>query len=137
MRATMGDGRLICVCLGVVGIGIGRSGRRWGSGGGARLADVVVVTSDNPRTENPDAIILREICHGFSDGWKRGGEDCGGGGSAKCDSAERLGRREGGARCEVLIAGKGHENYQIVGTTKSHFDDVEEAAAAMSALVGH
>jgi UDP-N-acetylmuramoyl-L-alanyl-D-glutamate--2,6-diaminopimelate ligase len=27
----------------------------------------------------------------------------------------------------VLIAGKGHENYQIIGTTKHHFDDVEEA----------
>jgi UDP-N-acetylmuramoyl-L-alanyl-D-glutamate--2,6-diaminopimelate ligase len=31
----------------------------------------------------------------------------------------------------VLIAGKGHENYQILGTTKHHFDDVEEATAAI------
>ena len=33
----------------------------------------------------------------------------------------------------VLIAGKGHEDYQIVGTTKTHFDDREEAAAAFAA----
>jgi UDP-N-acetylmuramoyl-L-alanyl-D-glutamate--2,6-diaminopimelate ligase len=31
----------------------------------------------------------------------------------------------------VLIAGKGHENYQIIGTEKRHFDDVEEAANAL------
>jgi UDP-N-acetylmuramoyl-L-alanyl-D-glutamate--2,6-diaminopimelate ligase len=31
----------------------------------------------------------------------------------------------------VLIAGKGHENYQILGSTKHHFDDVEEATAAI------
>jgi UDP-N-acetylmuramoyl-L-alanyl-D-glutamate--2,6-diaminopimelate ligase len=33
----------------------------------------------------------------------------------------------------VLIAGKGHENYQIVGTTRHHFDDVEEATRVLSA----
>jgi len=32
----------------------------------------------------------------------------------------------------VLIAGKGHENYQIVGTTKHHFDDVEESLRVLS-----
>ena len=32
----------------------------------------------------------------------------------------------------LLVAGKGHEDYQIVGTTKTHFDDCEEAAAALS-----
>jgi len=32
----------------------------------------------------------------------------------------------------LLIAGKGHEDYQIVGTTRSHFDDREEAAAALA-----
>ncbi|MGC4031684.1 MAG: hypothetical protein QM754_08120 [Tepidisphaeraceae bacterium] len=34
----------------------------------------------------------------------------------------------------VLIAGKGHENYQIIGTTKHHFDDVEEASRALNTV---
>ncbi len=34
----------------------------------------------------------------------------------------------------VLLAGKGHENYQIIGATKYHFDDVEEAAAVLEQL---
>ncbi|MEI7766069.1 MAG: UDP-N-acetylmuramoyl-L-alanyl-D-glutamate--2,6-diaminopimelate ligase, partial [Phycisphaerae bacterium] len=36
----------------------------------------------------------------------------------------------------VLLAGKGHENYQIIGTTKHHFDDVEHARAALDARLG-
>jgi UDP-N-acetylmuramoyl-L-alanyl-D-glutamate--2,6-diaminopimelate ligase len=36
----------------------------------------------------------------------------------------------------VLIAGKGHENYQVVGTTKHHFDDVEECERVLRARVG-
>ena len=36
----------------------------------------------------------------------------------------------------VLIAGKGHEDYQIIGSTKSHFDDREEAAAAFARAAG-
>ena len=37
----------------------------------------------------------------------------------------------------VLLAGKGHENYQIVGTTKHHFDDVEEATAALKGIAAN
>ena len=130
VRATMGDGRLICV----FGCGGDRDRTKRPKMGAVaeRLADVVVVTSDNPRTENPDAII-QEICAGFSDGWKEAGKI-----AVEADRRSAIRRAIGEAKAGdvVLIAGKGHENYQIVGTTKSHFDDVEEAAAAMSAL-GH
>lgn len=91
-----------------------------------QLADVVYVTSDNPRTEQPEAI-LSEIRQGFS---------------AKDKVAEEVDRRraihraigEAGPGDVVLIAGKGHENYQIIGKTKHHFDDVEEAAAALATV---
>ena len=94
-----------------------------------RLADVVIVTSDNPRTEEPGAII-EEICAGFSEGWRECGRI-----SVEPDrrAAIRMaighGREKGDV---VLIAGKGHENYQIIGTDQAtHFDDVEEAEAAL------
>ena len=90
-----------------------------------KLADRVIVTSDNPRSEEPGAII-EEIQKGFS---------------AVANGKVRVepDRREAiavaiaaaGAGDVVLIAGKGHEDYQIVGTTKHHFDDVEEAEKAM------
>jgi UDP-N-acetylmuramoyl-L-alanyl-D-glutamate--2,6-diaminopimelate ligase len=85
------------------------------------LADVIYVTSDNPRTENPHAII-DEILSGLSAD------------SAKTIVVEPDRRRaiecilsDAQSDDVVLLAGKGHENYQIVGTTKHHFDDVEEA----------
>ena len=86
----------------------------------ARGADVVVLTSDNPRSEDPDRIIAEiEI------GVRRAGArelviepDR----RAAIDLA--LGRTRPGDL--VLIAGKGHEDYQIVGTEKRHFDDREE-----------
>lgn len=100
----------------------------------AEFADAIIVTSDNPRTEEPTAIIS-EILSGFDD-------------SARRKVAVQPDRRKAifaALSCAeegdvVLIAGKGHEDYQIVGTTKHHFDDVEvaiEAAAARDrALVG-
>ncbi|HEY0007286.1 MAG TPA: UDP-N-acetylmuramoyl-L-alanyl-D-glutamate--2,6-diaminopimelate ligase [Tepidisphaeraceae bacterium] len=94
------------------------------------LADAIYLTSDNPRTEDP-AAILEEVAAGFT----RRGEKL---------IAIEVDRRAA-IRCAihdaqegdvVLIAGKGHENYQIIGKTKQHFDDVEEAASAMH-LVTH
>ena len=93
-------------------------------------ADVVYVTSDNPRTEDPDAI-LAEIRDGFTS-------------AARKHVAFELDRRVAIERAiydsqpgdVVLIAGKGHENYQILGKTKHHFDDVEEARNALTSL-GH
>lgn len=86
----------------------------------------VIITSDNPRTEDPHAII-EDIVAGL--------------GSPIYDGKYEVieDRREatahaiemGHAGDVVLIAGKGHENYQIVGEEKRHFDDREEAAAAL------
>ena len=83
-----------------------------------RYADHVIVTSDNPRTEEPEAI-LSEI---------RRGMDRPGDARWLVDRREAI--REAAARARpgdvVLVAGKGHETYQIVGTEKTHFDDREE-----------
>jgi UDP-N-acetylmuramoyl-L-alanyl-D-glutamate--2,6-diaminopimelate ligase len=87
------------------------------------------VTSDNPRTENPAAII-DEVCAGFTGAWKSDGR-------IRVEPDRRVAIRAAIEMADtndvVLIAGKGHENYQIIGTTKHHFDDVEEAAAALQA----
>jgi murE/murF fusion protein len=86
----------------------------------AELADLAVVTSDNPRTEDPRAIldqIVPAVPRPFF-----------------VDPDRRVAIRAAIAEATpgdvVCIAGKGHEDYQILGTTKVHFDDREEAAAA-------
>jgi UDP-N-acetylmuramoyl-L-alanyl-D-glutamate--2,6-diaminopimelate ligase len=85
------------------------------------LADVVYVTSDNPRTETASEII-REIVGGFSESYRP---------KVMIDPDRRraIARILADAQSGdvVLIAGKGHENYQIIGAVKHHFDDVEEA----------
>lgn len=87
----------------------------------ARFADRVVVTSDNPRTEDPHAII-RDI---LSEGCKPT--------IVEVDrrSAIRQALLAAKPGDVVLIAGKGHEDYQIIGTEKIHFSDVEEAAGVL------
>jgi UDP-N-acetylmuramoyl-L-alanyl-D-glutamate--2,6-diaminopimelate ligase len=94
------------------------------------LADAIYVTSDNPRTENPQAI-LDEICAGFS-------ADSGKSIAVDPDRRAMIGRiiHDAEAGDVVLIAGKGHENYQIIGSTRHHFDDVEEATRALQQRVG-
>jgi len=86
----------------------------------AELADLAVVTSDNPRTEDPrkiiDAILPAVPKPFFVDIDRR--------------AAIRAAIAEATPGDVVVIAGKGHEDYQIIGTTKNHFDDREEAAAA-------
>jgi UDP-N-acetylmuramoyl-L-alanyl-D-glutamate--2,6-diaminopimelate ligase len=93
------------------------------------LADVVIVTSDNPRTENPQAII-DDIMQGFTK--KRGREPLI---EAERAKAIRLAIEQAQGGDIVLIAGKGHENYQIIGTQRRHFSDVEEAMKAMEELM--
>lgn len=90
-------------------------------------SDKVVVTSDNPRTENPLKIIS-EIEAGLSET----GCDY----SVEPDRKEAIFRAIAGARPKdvVIIAGKGHETYQIVGGDKFHFDDREIAREGIEAL---
>ncbi len=88
----------------------------------AELADLAIVTSDNPRTEDPQAIIdaiLPAVPNAFFVGTDR-------------RTAIQAAICEATPGDIVLIAGKGHEDYQILGTTKIHFDDREEAAAAVA-----
>ncbi len=95
---------------------------------GARLADVAWLTSDNPRSESPEAI-LREIEAGAA---RIPGADY----RATPDRREAIGAAIGAARQGdvVIIAGKGHENYQIFADRTIHFDDREEAEAALARL---
>ncbi len=83
-----------------------------------RLADDVYLTSDNPRTEDPQSI-LAQVAAGLTDGPPRCLE-------ADRRSAIATALNDAGPDDVVLIAGKGHENYQIIGKVKHHFDDVEE-----------
>lgn len=94
-----------------------------------KLADVVYVTSDNPRKEQPEAII-QDILVGFSVGGRERAV-------VEVDRRRCIQRilTDAEAGDVVLLAGKGHENYQIVGTTKHHFDDVEEAMRVLQPLV--
>jgi UDP-N-acetylmuramoyl-L-alanyl-D-glutamate--2,6-diaminopimelate ligase len=92
---------------------------------GAQLAELAVVTSDNPRTEDPERI-LQDILEGIpstvqplviSD-------------RAVAIRTAILNAESGDG---ILIAGKGHEDYQILGTEKIHFDDREQARDALEA----
>ncbi len=91
----------------------------------AETADRVVLTSDNPRTEDPHAI-LREVEAGVPSELARKT-------ATVADRREAIRRAilEAPSGSTVLVAGKGHEDYQIVGTTKIPFDDVAEAVAAL------
>jgi UDP-N-acetylmuramoyl-L-alanyl-D-glutamate--2,6-diaminopimelate ligase len=91
------------------------------------MADRVVVTSDNPRTEDPDAII-GDIAAGFKN--PQAEKILVEADRAKAIAAAIQMARSGDI---VLLAGKGHEDYQIIGTEKRHFSDLEEASKALDA----
>ncbi|MBI3587480.1 MAG: UDP-N-acetylmuramoyl-L-alanyl-D-glutamate--2,6-diaminopimelate ligase [Ignavibacteriales bacterium] len=82
-----------------------------------RLSDVVIVTSDNPRTEDPQAI-MNDVVKGVPPG---------------VTLLQEVNRRraiekaiaQASAGDVVLVAGKGHEDYQVIGTEKIHFSDRE------------
>jgi UDP-N-acetylmuramoyl-L-alanyl-D-glutamate--2,6-diaminopimelate ligase len=93
-----------------------------------KYGDAIYVTSDNPRTEDPVEII-KQITPGFT---KSKAKPV----IVEPDRRAAIERIIGDAQAGdvVLIAGKGHENYQIVGTQKHHFDDVEEARRVLQGL---
>jgi UDP-N-acetylmuramoyl-L-alanyl-D-glutamate--2,6-diaminopimelate ligase len=110
----------------------------------ARFSDLTIVTSDNPRTEDPRAIIEQivggirplgvkelsstEVATGFSEK-----------GYTVIESRAEAIRTAINAVAKgdiILIAGKGHEDYQIIGTQKHHFDDREEASRACATRAG-
>jgi UDP-N-acetylmuramoyl-L-alanyl-D-glutamate--2,6-diaminopimelate ligase len=100
----------------------------------ARLSDLVIVTSDNPRSEDA-ARIIEEIQRGIVTPADRLGAR----GPKGTPSIAIVDRREAIARAIqearagdlVLIAGKGHEKYQVIGDKTLPFDDVEVARAAL------
>jgi len=93
----------------------------------AEAADSFVITSDNPRTEDPIAIIA-DIEGGLTGEQVSGRKHVTIPDRAKAihHAVERLAPGDA-----LILAGKGHENYQIIGTTKIHFDDVEIAMEAV------
>lgn len=82
------------------------------------LSDITIITSDNPRTENPEKII-EDIVKGVKAGSKYYVE-------IDRDKAIAKAVELAGDKDIIFIAGKGHETYQIIGKEKHHFDDREE-----------
>jgi len=119
--ATARDGRLVCV----FGCGGDRDpGKRPLMGEVAsRLADRVVLTSDNPRCEDPQAI-LRDILAGCDDGV-----------TTIPDRAEAIRSAILAAAADdvIVVAGKGHEPYQEINEVRHPFSDVEQTRAALEA----
>ena len=91
------------------------------------LSDVVILTSDNPRTEDAN-----QILSDAAEGIKTTGKPY----EKIADRREAIHRAIAQARTDdlVLIAGKGHEDYQIIGREVFHFDDKEVAREALSNL---
>jgi UDP-N-acetylmuramoyl-L-alanyl-D-glutamate--2,6-diaminopimelate ligase len=108
----------------------------------AQWSDLAIVTSDNPRTEDP-LKILEQVRQGIL---PLEIKECTSGDIAEGFSTKsfivmenrreaiRLAIRVARPGDIILLAGKGHEDYQIIGTTKHHFDDCEEAAAALKGI---
>ncbi|MHC4213831.1 MAG: UDP-N-acetylmuramoyl-L-alanyl-D-glutamate--2,6-diaminopimelate ligase [Planctomycetota bacterium] len=90
-----------------------------------KLADSVIVTSDNPRTEEPKAII-DEIMTGFDN---TGYTEI----TVEPDRKKAIELAVTNAKKDdiILLAGKGHETYQIIGTEKKHFCDKETALESL------
>ena len=90
----------------------------------AEFSDMVVVTSDNPRSEDPEDIIA-DIVAGIPD-------DCGCVIEPDRRNAIEYALVRAGADDIVLVAGKGHEAYQEIKGRQHHFDDREVIAAVIN-----
>ncbi len=90
------------------------------------LADVIILTSDNPRSEEPEKII-EDICEGI-----KGKKEI----HKIIDRKEAIKKAIEIAETDdiVLIAGKGHETYQIIGDKIYHFDDMDVAKTYLKSL---
>jgi UDP-N-acetylmuramyl-tripeptide synthetase len=123
-RAVVANGRIITV------FGCGgdrdRSKRAPMGEAAASLSDVVILTSDNPRTEDPEKI-LADVEQGMKSAAKPY--------EKIADRRAAIHRAIAHARTNdlVLIAGKGHEDYQLIGHEVFHFDDKEVAREALAA----
>jgi UDP-N-acetylmuramoyl-L-alanyl-D-glutamate--2,6-diaminopimelate ligase len=88
----------------------------------AKFADIAIVTDDNPRSEDP-AAIRAQVLAGAP-----GAREVGDRRQAIAAGVALLGPGD-----VLVVAGKGHEQHQIIGSTVHHFDDVAEVAAALEA----
>ena len=84
----------------------------------SKYSDRVVITSDNPRNENPQ-LIIDEVMSGISSRESIKVE-------LERGDAIEIAISQASKNDVVLVAGKGHEDYQIFGNSKVHFDDREE-----------
>ena len=91
---------------------------------GARLADLAIITSDNPRTEDPEAIIAD-----ITPGADRAGKPY----EVVVDRIEAIRHAMGLAKKDdiIVLAGKGHETYQEIMGVKHHMDEREIVAAIL------
>lgn len=97
----------------------------------AELADYSIVTSDNPRSESPERIVL-DIVVGLQRAGKKRGEEY----RVFVERAEAIQHALEVARPGdlVMLAGKGHEDYQIINSERIHFDDREVARNLLRAM---
>ena len=134
---ALASGRVVCV----FGCGGDRDRKKRPIMGAiaARLSDLAIATSDNPRSEAPTAIIdeilpgLRQA--GLQPLTPEGALDPGARGYLAEPDRRRaiaIGIRAARRGDVILIAGKGHETYQIIGKRTIHFDDREEAARVLA-----
>jgi UDP-N-acetylmuramoyl-L-alanyl-D-glutamate--2,6-diaminopimelate ligase len=91
----------------------------------SQYADLIFLTEDNPRSEDPEAI-AQQIMHGVEDKTKV---------QIIIDRAEGIKKALKAARAgdTLVLAGKGHEDYQIIGDKKIHFSDKETVLEFLNA----